>query len=386
MSKSSIYHSNETVEASLPHPPDKKTADGCRILFIGSGSPAHSLPALKDYEVINAPNYYQATILLNHLHSHSEPLPDAIMGEASKKGAKGLRDFISILNSNLSFSTIPLIIIGRKGIPRSGPAPRVVKGIDEIIQGDIAADRLKIKISLLKKFKILKQQQTLKDGLLKNSIPDARRILYKTDGIFKRGMDIIISLGVLMILSPLMLVIALLIKLDSRGPVFYKSYRAGSSYRVFKFIKFRTMIAEADHNLSKLMSRNQYGAEDKKSPVFVKISNDPRITRFGKFLRNSSLDEIPQLFNVLKGDMSLVGNRPLPLYEARTLTTDLTVERFNAPAGITGLWQISKRGNKEMSVAERIALDIQYAHDYSFTHDLQIILKTPKALIQKDNV
>jgi lipopolysaccharide/colanic/teichoic acid biosynthesis glycosyltransferase len=103
-------------------------------------------------------------------------------------------------------------------------------------------------------------------------------------------------------------------------------------------------------------------------------------------LRNSSLDEIPQLFNVLKGDMSLVGNRPLPLYEARTLTTDLTVERFNAPAGITGLWQISKRGNKEMSVAERIALDIQYAHDYSFTHDLKIILKTPMALIQKYNV
>lgn len=146
------------------------------------------------------------------------------------------------------------------------------------------------------------------------------------------------------------------------------------------------MVAEADHKLANLKSRNQYASLDKNMPVFFKIRNDPRITRFGKFLRNTSLDELPQLLNVLKGDMSLVGNRPLPLYEAKTLTTDHHAERFNAPAGITGLWQISKRGQKEMSVEERIALDIDYARRNSFVHDLQIILKTPKALMQKDNV
>ena len=146
------------------------------------------------------------------------------------------------------------------------------------------------------------------------------------------------------------------------------------------------MVVEADHKLSHLMDKNQYGSSRKSNPVFFKISNDPRITHFGKFLRNTSLDELPQLFNVLKADMSLVGNRPLPLYEAKVLTTDRHAERFNAPAGITGLWQISKRGQKEMSAEERIALDIDYARHNSFVQDLQIMLKTPKALIQKDNV
>lgn len=387
MSKNSIYHSAEMVEAPLPqYQSFKKLPNACRILFIGNREPDNSPAVLKECEMTTVPNYYQANILLNHLRTESDSLPDAIMGVTSKKGARGLRDFIAFLKGNESLAGIPLIIIDYKGVLRKGPASKVVKGIDEIIHGEITADGLKMKISVLKKFKVLKQRQTLKDVLIKNNIPDARRVLYKTDGAFKRGMDIIIALVALIILSPFMLMIALLIKIDSKGPVFYKSYRAGSSYRVFKFIKFRTMVAEADHKLSKLMGQNQYASVDKNNPVFVKISNDPRITRFGKFLRNSSLDEIPQLINVLKGDMSLVGNRPLPLYEARTLTSDSTVERFNAPAGITGLWQVSKRGKKEMSVEERIALDIQYAHDYSFTQDLQIILKTPKALLQKDSV
>jgi lipopolysaccharide/colanic/teichoic acid biosynthesis glycosyltransferase len=145
------------------------------------------------------------------------------------------------------------------------------------------------------------------------------------------------------------------------------------------------MVVEADNKLSILKENNQYATTNTNSAVFFKISNDPRVTRIGKFLRNTSLDELPQLINVLKGDMSLVGNRPLPLYEAKELTTDLHAERFNAPAGITGLWQITKRGQKEMSVEERIALDINYARNNSFIHDLQIMLKTPRALMQKDN-
>jgi len=106
----------------------------------------------------------------------------------------------------------------------------------------------------------------------------------------------------------------------------------------------------------------------------------------GAFLRNSSLDELPQLFNVLLGDMSLVGNRPLPLYEAETLTTDVWAERFMAPAGITGLWQIKKRGQDDMSVEERIGLDIAYANRNNFMYDLWIMANTPTALIQKSSV
>jgi lipopolysaccharide/colanic/teichoic acid biosynthesis glycosyltransferase len=132
---------------------------------------------------------------------------------------------------------------------------------------------------------------------------------------------------------------------------------------------------------------NQYDVTDANNgPVFIKINKDPRVTRLGRFLRNSSLDELPQLINVLIGDMSLVGNRPLPLYEASSLTVDAAAQRFLAPAGITGLWQIKKRGQPDMSVQQRINLDIDYANKHSFLYDMQILFNTPMKLIQKADV
>ena len=176
--------------------------------------------------------------------------------------------------------------------------------------------------------------------------------------------------------------IAIAIRLETRGPIFYNSKRAGRGFRVFKFYKFRTMEVNADAKIAALSHLNQYGEGAK----FFKISNDPRITRVGRFLRNTSLDELPQLMNVLKGDMSLVGNRPLPLYEASALTTNEFVERFMAPAGITGLWQIKKRGKSDMSTEERIGLDILYAKNSNLLYDLWIMALTPKALLQKTDV
>ncbi|HCZ36917.1 MAG TPA: colanic biosynthesis UDP-glucose lipid carrier transferase, partial [Cytophagales bacterium] len=160
----------------------------------------------------------------------------------------------------------------------------------------------------------------------------------------KRVSDIILSSIALIVLSPILLLIAIIVKLESRGPVFYISKRAGSGYKIFDFYKFRSMRTGADKELKNLAHLNQY-SENSTETVFFKIKDDPRVTRFGLFLRNSSLDELPQLFNVLKGDMSLVGNRPLPLYEAERLTKDQIAWRFLAPAGITGLWQVTKRGN-----------------------------------------
>ncbi|GAA4048130.1 hypothetical protein GCM10022409_38130 [Hymenobacter glaciei] len=252
--------------------------------------------------------------------------------------------------------------------------------------------------------------------------------------VSKRLLDVVCAAGALVVLSPLMLVLAALIKLESRGPVFYYSYRVGAGYRIFKFWKLRSMRSDADKLLDSMKSLNQYQAgsgapgsiaaapsqlcatctangtqcqqqlvnekgqliceqqyrtqkKASQAPAFIKIANDPRVTKLGRFLRNTSIDELPQLFNVLRGDMSLVGNRPLPLYEAEQLLTDGYSKRFIAPAGITGLWQVSRRGKGgDMSEEERKALDIEYARDFSMKKDLEIILKTFPALFQKENV
>jgi lipopolysaccharide/colanic/teichoic acid biosynthesis glycosyltransferase len=124
----------------------------------------------------------------------------------------------------------------------------------------------------------------------------------------------------------------------------------------------------------------------KAGSAFFKLKDDPRITKVGKFIRNSSIDELPQLWNVIIGDMSIVGNRPLPLYEAEKLTTDKYAMRFMAPAGITGLWQVEKRGKGEMSEEERLMLDNKYAENHSFWYDIKLILRTIPALLQKESV
>jgi lipopolysaccharide/colanic/teichoic acid biosynthesis glycosyltransferase len=200
----------------------------------------------------------------------------------------------------------------------------------------------------------------------------------------KRVFDILVSATALLLLSPLCLLIALIIRLESKGSIFYISKRAGSGYKIFNFYKFRSMRTGADAQLKNLAHLNQYSNSN--NSVFFKIKDDPRITAFGHFIRKTSLDEIPQLLNVLLGDMSLVGNRPLPLYEAEKLTKDQIAWRFLAPAGITGLWQITKRGKDNMSEDERIALDMEYAMKNSFWLDMKILFSTIPALIQKEKV
>ena len=211
-------------------------------------------------------------------------------------------------------------------------------------------------------------------------------ITYRVPAV-KRMFDILFSGSLLLLLSPLFLAIALLIRLGSRGPVIYKSKRVGTGYHIFDFYKFRSMYPDADKRLAELEAMNQYaGVEKGNKSVFVKLKNDPRVTPVGRILRNTSLDELPQLFNIFKGDMSTVGNRPLPLYEAEMLTSHEWGWRFIAPAGLTGLWQISKRGKEDMSERERKKLDNFYARNFSIWLDIKILFKTIPAMFQHENV
>lgn len=252
------------------------------------------------------------------------------------------------------------------------------KLVDDVINLEQHFSKLASKIKFFKRVNAATPSK--KPALETVKLPTACRFCF-----IKRTFDIIVAATAISICSPLFIIIPILIRFDSKGPVFYLSKRAGKGFSIFNFFKFRTMVVNAQDRIDELADLNQY-TNTEKAPVFFKLQNDPRVTKIGKFLRNSSLDELPQLFNVLKGDMSIVGNRPLPLYEASTLTTDEWAERFMAPAGITGLWQVSKRGKADMSNEERIQLDIDYARTRNLLTDLKILLKTPGALLQKADV
>jgi lipopolysaccharide/colanic/teichoic acid biosynthesis glycosyltransferase len=237
------------------------------------------------------------------------------------------------------------------------------------------------RIKLLLKLRILKPQDSNQVFL------DYQKEFVYRMPVSKRLFDIVFSALALLFLTPLMLVLALLIRLESPGPVIYRSKRVGTGYKVFDFYKFRSMYTDADSKVAEFEKLNLYSQNGStKKAVFFKVANDPRITRLGQILRNTSIDELPQLFNILLGDMSFVGNRPLPLYEAEQLTSNEWSMRFLGPAGLTGLWQITKRGKRDVSEQERKELDNYYARSCSFWLDLKIILKTFPALIQKEQV
>lgn len=199
---------------------------------------------------------------------------------------------------------------------------------------------------------------------------------------WKRSFDIAFSLIVLLLISPLMLLIMLLIKLDSRGPVFYRHHRITATGREFGCLKFRTMVVDAETKLQELLDKDPILAEEWEKNF--KLKNDPRITRAGHFLRKSSLDEIPQFFNVLKGEMSVVGARPVvgrELEEYYKGNSEQSVGRYvSMKPGITGLWQVTDRSDV-VNYKERVDLDDWYVLNYSLWGDLKIICKTIRCMI-----
>jgi len=190
--------------------------------------------------------------------------------------------------------------------------------------------------------------------------------------LLKRCVDVATAGLGLLLLWPVLLLIAVLVKLTSRGPALFLQDRAGLGGRPFTLLKFRSMREDAD-----LRRREVAHLSEMDGPIF-KMRRDPRITRLGRFLRRSSLDELPQLLNVLRGDMSLVGPRPLPLDEAERLPPEHQL-RHSVPPGLTGLWQVS--GRNELPYERMMELDLDYVRRRSLTLDLRILLRTLPTLL-----
>ena len=185
--------------------------------------------------------------------------------------------------------------------------------------------------------------------------------------LLKRGFDVVFSSMMLIFFSPLLLAIAIAIKLDSHGPVFYISDRIGKKGRVFRCFKFRTMVRDADKRRAEIMHMNE------RDDVLFKVAKDPRITRVGRFLRKYSIDELPQFINVLRGDMSIVGPRPPLAGEVRNYDLD-HLRRLEVTPGITGLWQV--QGRQDPSFASYVSLDVTYIENWSIWLDFKIIMRT----------
>ncbi|MCW2856652.1 MAG: Exopolysaccharide biosynthesis polyprenyl glycosylphosphotransferase [Marmoricola sp.] len=194
----------------------------------------------------------------------------------------------------------------------------------------------------------------------------------RAGGWTKRAFDLVVGSSVVFVLSPLLLTTALIIWLQDRGPVFYRQTRAGIHGEEFQMVKFRSMIVNAEALRASLDEHNEVDG------VLFKMTNDPRITRFGRFIRKYSIDELPQLINVLKGEMSLVGPRPLLPTDVERYEED-THRRALVRPGMTGLWQVS--GRSDLSWAESVRLDLYYVDNWSMVIDLVIMVKTVKAVL-----
>jgi lipopolysaccharide/colanic/teichoic acid biosynthesis glycosyltransferase len=353
------------------------------------------------YHVSNYSDLEGFLVAINYRMDNDFDMPDFIVLDATKVDQNTFEAFRIIMKQqNLD---IPTVIVDEN------PTSEKMKLYKALGAGDYLD-------SCATDMSIVRQIQRL--GSTDKKDIESNKYIYKIS-LAKRAFDIFFSSIILILISPLLLLVMLAIRLESKGPIFYWQPRVGTGYRIFNFYKFRSTRVNADQLLDKMSNLNHYAQQDSvqeantghfseteligdntiisedlflkekesaTSKSFNEFENDPRITKVGQWIRKTSIDELPQLFNVLLGDMSLVGNRPLPLSEAETLTSDDWVERFLAPTGITGLWQVTKRGKKATSADSRKQLDNEYARKHNLLMDIKILLKTPLAAIQQDNV
>jgi lipopolysaccharide/colanic/teichoic acid biosynthesis glycosyltransferase len=393
-----------------------------KILHIGADPEFSSLINFDQYlvEISNVDNPFSASQWIS-----GNGLPDAIICERKLPGSNGFGFYDFWIEQFDPKKKVPFILLDDEKNQETY-AKALQKKIDDVYIKPTPIETLISRILILRKIKPLTNREQVTQA---NPFKP-----YKTP-FFKRTFDIVsASIGFLLI-SPLLLIFVIAIRLESKGKVYYISKRVGSGYKAFDFYKLRSMYTNSDKRLKELAHLNQYkqdstiiqadqdispkqsevkpatkeasqlfgddsnvsetehlkAKKEKQATAFVKFENDPRITKVGHIIRKLSIDELPQLINVIKGDMSIVGNRPLPMYEAELLTTDDWTERFHGPAGITGLWQVEARGkSSKMSPEERKGLDNKYSEiaksRFSFWKDIWIILRTIPAVFQKENV
>jgi lipopolysaccharide/colanic/teichoic acid biosynthesis glycosyltransferase len=394
------------------------------ILYIGSTADYFNQKEFENWTITVLENSVKATKYLQ-----STKKIDAIICDYNLPGNNGffLYDWI---RAQSEYDAIPFVLLVKDFNPELYKTAFRKQIDDFYVISNTAATAILNRIEFLSQHRKPKRKKEI--------VFDFSEEMYKMP-LSKRIFDIFVASSVLIVASPFLLLVIAAIRLESKGKVYYISKRVGR--KTFDFYKLRSMRTGSDELLKKLAAeKNQYKKETTKasdnpldipcpkcselpdgetcSPImyldsyaicdywfnvqkkeaaknnstFVKIVDDPRVTKVGKFIRNTSIDELPQLINVLKGDMSIVGNRPLPVYEAEMLTGDELSKRFLAPPGITGLWQVELRGKGgKMSEEERMRLDNEYADhfkgdNYSFWYDMKLILRTIPALLQKGSV
>jgi len=394
------------------------------ILYLGHASETvSSLEGHPDVSVIQCANALEAIRYLK-----SEQKPDVVISNFFLAGGSGI-EIHEWLRERVEFDRVAFILLShefKEDIFKMALETRIDDYfVLPLPSAESMISRIRFLVEFRNKYSISTYDKVKKQ--------DQKYVM----PLSKRAFDLFVAISALICLSPILLLVIIAIRLESKGKVYYISKRVGRE--PFDFYKLRSMRTGADKELKNLAKdKNQYATAqqaeidfDKPCPVcaklpegkfcspimhigehhicdywyntqkrevaktksaFIKITDDPRITKVGKFIRNTSIDELPQLINVIKGDMSIVGNRPLPVYEAELLTRGFASKRFLAPAGITGLWQVELRGKGGvMSEEERMRLDNEYAdhfigNNYSFWYDLKLILRTVPALFQKDTV
>jgi exopolysaccharide biosynthesis polyprenyl glycosylphosphotransferase len=326
-----------------------------------------------------------------------------VVGVIKRDEGEGIRDEIKTTTSDSSLTLHPSSLLDVPIVGDLGDLPKIIRELeiqeviitDNTIPSETLFDammqigrRQKVEFRLAPSlFNFLPQKTSVEQIGVLPMVRLFREPLSDAERFVKRASDIVISALALVFLAPLWLVLSILIKSDSRGKILFRQERVGMDGRKFLCYKFRTMRADADENLHReTYSKNIKGlteanAGDDEKPVFGKVKDDPRVTRMGKWLRRSSLDELPQLLNVLIGDMSIVGPRPPIPYEVEEY--DLRHrKRLDMKPGITGLWQVS--GRNRLTFEEMVQIDLYYIENWSLWLDLKIILLTLPAVLRGD--